>query len=196
VSTFISVNTANEVRLTLCNSGVSTWFPDLHKHYQECFDDIKENVPDLNPFNPYSVFSAMTINLGPRTFTLPHRDQSNLAFGLCGDFVLGSFDHKKGGHVVLHEMKVVFEMMEGDLLLFQSACITHENIPIGEGEDRMSITCYTAGYLFSYRDQGFRTLADCDGDEELMGRIREYDREIWIKGWEKYSTLSSLMSRA
>lgn len=59
--------------------------------------------------------------------------------------------------MILHEAKLIVKLSAGRLILFPSACITHQNVPIGVGETRWSITAYSAGGLWRFRAQGMRT---------------------------------------
>jgi hypothetical protein len=169
------------------------WFGELHLHYKDCQEAYLEASPSLVPPSTKGVFAAMTLNIGPCTITLPHRDSSNFASGVCVVIALGSFDHKLGGHLVLHEPGVLFELASGEGVIFGSSCITHENIPIAKGERRRSITFYSAGCLFSYQDMGYKNMTDLRrtspreaADWLKLGTAR------WQSGWAWFSKFSSL----
>jgi len=80
-----------------------TWMPDLMKEY----DDLQLKLLGLNIFIravfPGSPFFATTLNMGPQTVCFAHRDYWNLLHGTCGIGALGPFDHRTGGHLILHE---------------------------------------------------------------------------------------------
>ncbi|KAF7288197.1 hypothetical protein HMN09_01419100 [Mycena chlorophos] len=57
----------------------------------------------------YYLFAAATFNLGPNVWTFKHRDVLNLPFGWCAITALGDFDHTKGGHLVLWDLKLVVQ---------------------------------------------------------------------------------------
>ncbi|KAF7328643.1 hypothetical protein MSAN_02472900 [Mycena sanguinolenta] len=87
----------------------------------------------------------------------PHRDVCDLPFGWCAIQPLGNFDAQKRGHLVLWDVKLVVEFPAGALILLPSATIAHSNVPVQDGEERISFTQFTAGGLFRYVDNGFRT---------------------------------------
>ena len=103
-------------------------------------------------------FASFTLNIGDQCICGAHVDGSNLACGICFASPFGKIDYKKGGHLILHELKLVLEVPPGSFVFFPSGLITHENIPISEGELRQSITGFTPGSLFQWADNGFRRL--------------------------------------
>ncbi|KDQ05865.1 hypothetical protein BOTBODRAFT_122173, partial [Botryobasidium botryosum FD-172 SS1] len=127
------------------------------------------------------------VNLGRRTVCHAHRDFKNLAYGVCLDLALGKFDPAKGGHLVLHELRTAVELGAGDVLFFPSAVVTHENVGIQPGEVRYSMTAFSAGSLFQYRDQGFETK------KALVAR-GSTKVESARKGLERFSTFWGLFS--
>jgi hypothetical protein len=149
--------------------------------------------PSLKPFSRYSSFSRITINLGPRTVTLLHRDSENLVFGLCIVVVLGRYNPKTGGHLVLHNAKLIYEVGLGDIVFFQSGGITHQNLNIGLDETRQSLVLFSAGQLFAFRDQGFQTQKQLQRDNiEAFYELREHDAFCWEDGINMYSTMEEL----
>jgi len=105
---------------------------------------------------PALPFATFTLNVDEQCICLPHIDSKNLAGGLCLASPFGLFDHTQGGHLILHELKLVLEVPAGASVLFPSAIITHENVPIADHECRQSITAYTPGGLFQWLDHGFK----------------------------------------
>ena len=92
-----------------------TWFPEVKDRYRVLMDYLGAHhklVPayQLGHGYPKLPFMASTLNLGPQTVTLPHYDGKNLATGLCGVMPFGPFNSSKGGHLCLHEARVVLEM--------------------------------------------------------------------------------------
>jgi predicted 2-oxoglutarate/Fe(II)-dependent dioxygenase YbiX len=118
-------------------------------------DQLTTHYPNLARPSSLSCFAGTTFNLGPKLITVPHRDTANLANGICMVVALGECDSTKGGHLILHEPKAIFEMSHGGVVLFPSCAITHENIPISDNETRLSITAYMAGSLFAWADYSF-----------------------------------------
>ncbi|KAJ7032687.1 hypothetical protein C8F04DRAFT_1261767 [Mycena alexandri] len=86
-----------------------------------------------------SVFAAATFNLGPRTVTYPHYDGRNLLWGWCVVTALGWFDYKRGGHLILWDLRLVVEFPPGSSILIPSGLIRHSNVKIGREEKRFSL---------------------------------------------------------
>ncbi|KAJ6459908.1 hypothetical protein C8R45DRAFT_1109284 [Mycena sanguinolenta] len=143
----------------------SLWAPRLHAYYVDNNKKLKKlHTNPRHPF-PKSVFSCVAFNFGPRVCTFKHRDMCNLPFGWCAVQALGSFDHTKGGHLVLWDAKLVVQFPAGTLILLPSATVAHSNLPVQDGEERISFTQFTAGGLFRWVDYGGRTEADLAVDD-------------------------------
>lgn len=174
---------------------LGTWFPDVHKVYRAHMDALRSFDPTLKGPSPYSSFAASTINLGPKTVCYSHCDLLNLIFGLCLVFVFGKFNPAKGGHLVIHELKLIIELAPGDIFLFPSGCFTHQNIPIQPDETRFSLTAYSAGGLFRFCAQGFQTQADQRLHDPVLAMQQSSQGEgRWKYGCSLYSTLDELFA--
>ncbi|KAF7971652.1 hypothetical protein HWV62_20610 [Athelia sp. TMB] len=132
------------------STSAKLWMPELMKDYSDLQCELRRINGALTPVFPGSPFSACTINMGPQTVCLPHRDYWNLAHGTCPIGVLGAFNHRTRGHMILHEPKLIIELWRGDIMFIPSAAVTHENAPIAPNERRYSFTQYTAGGLFCH----------------------------------------------
>lgn len=142
------------------------WSPKLHQHYVDYMDDLKKQYPELKfPFEK-SIFPTTTYNLGPRTVSYPHIDFANLAFGWCAITALGSFDYKKGGHLILWDLNLVIEFPPGSTILIPSAILSHSNTTIDEQERRYSVVQYAAGGLFRWVDNGYQTADSLTAEEK------------------------------
>lgn len=118
------------------------------------------NNPELKKPSAASVFAAMTLNLGPQTTCWPHRDQLNLIFGICLDWVLGRFNPARGGHLILHEARRILQLGPGRIVLFPSAAMTHESTPVADNELRFSVTGYVAGGFWRFVAQRFKLASE------------------------------------
>ncbi|KAK0225736.1 hypothetical protein IW262DRAFT_1446677 [Armillaria fumosa] len=107
-----------------------------------------------------SIFSACTFNFRLKTITIKHTDSGNLPFSWCAITALGQFNPKKGGHLILWDLKLVIEFPPGSTILIPSAVLQHSNTTIGHGETRYSFMQYTAGGLFRWVDDGFQLSED------------------------------------
>ena len=141
-----------------------------------------------------SIFIAIAINYGPKTVCLGHRDRGNLSYGWCAVTGFGKFDYRKGGHLILWELKLVVEMPPGCTVFLPSAIIKHSNTSIGSEETRYSIAQYTAGGLFRWVSRGFQPEykyeEECS-DEEWEAEV-EWRHSQFELGLKLFSTLSQL----
>jgi hypothetical protein len=82
-------------------------------------------------------------------------------------------------------------------MFIPSGAITHENVPIAEGEARYSFTMYTAGGLFRYVWCRRRTVREVqETDKGLYARYIAEGPGRWEDGWKKYSSMDELIARA
>ncbi|KAF7293279.1 hypothetical protein HMN09_01206800 [Mycena chlorophos] len=139
---------------SFASSMLAFWAPQLYEYYRQYNEKLDPTLTNPRPFTR-SVFAAATFNLGPNVWTFKHRDVLNLPFGWCAITALGDFDHTKGGHLVLWDLKLVVQFPAGSTILIPSATLAHSNIPVGKDEHRASFTQYTAGGLFRLIDNGF-----------------------------------------
>jgi hypothetical protein len=130
----------------------------MHRYYWSTLGLSSPLVYDGSAPSNEVPFSGFTLNVGDQCICGAHRDGCNLSCGLCLASPFGNFDYRKGGHLILHELRLVFELPPGSFILFPSALITHENIPVAEAEFRQSITGFTPGTLFQWVDNGFRRI--------------------------------------
>ena len=171
-----------------------TWVPKLQAYYVDRLGKLYAHNLQLRRIFSSSVFAAASINFGPRTVCFPHKDQGNLPFGWCAITALGSFNAKKGGHLVLWELGLVIEFPAGSTFFIPSAVITHYNTPIEKNETRYSFMQYTAGSIFRYVERGFQMDVDFYAglsDDE----IRQEDEKAanrWELGIGMFSTMKEL----
>lgn len=115
---------------------------------------------------------SITLNVGDHSICKPHVDGANLSGGLCLVSPYGSFDHIKGGHLILHELRLVLSLPTGSFVLFPSALITHENIPISAGETRKAFTAFSPAAIFQWRDNGFARVNEGLKEELMDGEFQ------------------------
>ncbi|KAJ7638283.1 hypothetical protein FB45DRAFT_717479, partial [Roridomyces roridus] len=85
-----------------------------------------------------------------------HADHINKADGFCLIRALGNFDADKGGHIVLY-YDLVIRFPVGCSILIPSAVVTHSNTPIQAMEERFLMIQYSAGGLFRWAANGFKS---------------------------------------
>ncbi|KAG8901152.1 hypothetical protein FRC00_008739 [Tulasnella sp. 408] len=179
-----------------------TWAPNVHSNYLQCHLSILQCHPSLDQVhlgspNEVIPFASLTVNLGPQTVCKPHRDIKNKASGgICTIKMLGPYNWRLGGHIVLHELGLVVEMRPGDVIFFPSAVITHETIPISPDKKRYSLVWYSAGGLFRWCDANFRSLRSWEKQDPQSYKAHQAEGETrWTEGWENFSTLADLISQ-
>ncbi|KAJ7621788.1 hypothetical protein DFH06DRAFT_991468 [Mycena polygramma] len=169
------------------------WAPRLYAHYRSCDAKLRRAHPDLRRPFAHSVFFCSAFNFGPNVWTFKHRDVLNLAFGWCAVQALGCFDPRKGGHLVLWDLKLVIEFPAGALILLPSATIAHSNVPVQDGDERASFTQFSAGGIFRYIDNGCQTVEElAQSNPEEYERLADLRASRWEKGLDLLSTLDEL----
>ncbi|KZT35319.1 hypothetical protein SISSUDRAFT_990718, partial [Sistotremastrum suecicum HHB10207 ss-3] len=179
--------------LSICLGLFRNWFPLIWAHYVEmhkavCMRPENRHMDILAQGCP---FFAMSQNFGPQAVSIRHKDTKNLISGLCLIYVLGLFAHETGGHLVLHEAKILLEAPWGTILAIPSAALTHENLKILEGERRFVFTMYSAGGFFRYRDHDWMTDKAW---EQHHGRKPELHQSTWEDGLARFMTISELQA--
>ncbi|PPR01108.1 hypothetical protein CVT24_000404 [Panaeolus cyanescens] len=174
------------------DSAFRTWSPCLYAYYRSTLQ--KAAAHTKQPLNfPGSCFAAMSVNMGGRVCCFKHRDCVNLAFGWCAITSLGNFDPEKGGHFVLWDLKLAIEFPPGSTLLIPSAVFSHSNTSIGDDEQRFSITQYTAGALFRWVENGFKTDAELQAtDPAYFDHMSSLKATRFEEGISMYCTLEEL----
>ncbi|KAJ7862662.1 hypothetical protein B0H14DRAFT_2349430, partial [Mycena olivaceomarginata] len=128
-------------------------FADYHRTKQTL---LQQNSSLRRTF-PRSPFAAIAFNLGPVAVSPLHTDAGNKADGMCLISALGDFDPAQGGHLVCWDYDLIIRFPPGCSILIPSAVVTHSNTPIQAGEERFSIIQYSAGGLFRWVDNGFKS---------------------------------------
>lgn len=163
---------------------MSTWAPDLYAYYVDRLSALHENDPSLKRNFSSSIFASTTYNLGPKTVCHKHTDFANLPYGWCGVTAFGTYNPKKGGHIILWECGLVIEFPPGSTILIPSATVAHSNTTISDDEKRFSFTQYTAGALFRWVDNGFQKAtvlkASLSAEEKEQHAAR--NRSRWMHG--------------
>ncbi|KAJ7719550.1 hypothetical protein DFH07DRAFT_761098 [Mycena maculata] len=174
--------------------------PKLYGYYLRTMKRLHkwgEDLPLLVPLLS-CVFACVTFNFGPRTVTFPHLDFLNLAWGWCFITALGWYDYRKGGHLILWDLRLVIEFPRGSTFAIPSAILRHSNVSIQQGEKRFSITQYTSAGVFRFVNNGFKTNGAAKANmSEAEGREVPAAAQIrYAEGLKMYSTLEELKMRA
>ncbi|KAL7279948.1 hypothetical protein ACG7TL_006359 [Trametes sanguinea] len=138
------------------NRAFQLFAPRMYDYYEETMNALYQKDSTLRPNFSNNVFGAATFNLGPRTISYTHRDHLNLPWGWCSITAIGDFDPVRGGHLVLHDLRMVIEFPPGSTILIPSAILSHSNTSIAPEEHRYSFTQYSAGGLFRWVEYKFQ----------------------------------------
>ncbi|KAF8163730.1 hypothetical protein B0H34DRAFT_696626 [Crassisporium funariophilum] len=175
------------------DSAFSVWAPRLYRHYRMHMEKLEGRTGITCNFVG-SIFACATINFGPRVCTFKHRDSLNLPFGWCAILALGKFDPTLGGHLILWDTKTVIEFPPGSTILIPSATMSHSNVPVQERESRVSFTQYTAGGIFRYVDNDFRTEKEFEAeDKNGYEAMCELKKTRWKMGVSLFSSMDELL---
>ncbi|KAJ3968521.1 hypothetical protein EV361DRAFT_829887 [Lentinula raphanica] len=178
------------------NSLFNAFAHKIYKQYEVTNRQLLLHHPHLRSnFPEKTVFAALTLNLGPRSFSPPHMDADNGAGGWCTDTPSGNYDPDKGGHLVLWDMGLVIRFPPGSSILFPSALITHSTLPIQEHETRYAFIQYSSGGLFRWRANGFRSEKEVQATaspEEKANREAERASR-WKLALQRFTRWSDLV---
>jgi hypothetical protein len=165
------------IKLTVLIDVFLKYFPKHFSYYDECLQSVCDITPGCNRPASDLPFAGYTLNVGQQCICRIHVDGCNLAGGLCLVSPYGNFDHKKGGHLILHELNLVLALPPGSMILFPSGLISHQNIPIAVGESRQAFTAYSPSYLFQWVESGYKAVGKMpNGVRWEMGK-NEWERQ-------------------
>ncbi|KAF6747731.1 hypothetical protein DFP72DRAFT_821395, partial [Ephemerocybe angulata] len=169
--------------------------PMLYHRYASDLGALFAHHSELQWNFDNSVFPAASFNCGPQSISIEHFDHNNLSFRLCALTPLGTFDWKKGGHLVLHGLKLLVEFPPVSVALLPSAAMKHSNTPIQPGEEHMSMAQYAAGGLFRWVAYGFKAgtkLSSTGAGRAYKVAVDGTDDVRWNDGLGLYSKVASL----
>ncbi|KDR65405.1 hypothetical protein GALMADRAFT_148718 [Galerina marginata CBS 339.88] len=172
---------------------MASWTPGLYNHYATELGKLHRSDPKLRRTFPSSIFSATTYNFGPRTTSFKHVDFANLPYGWCAVTALGSFDPKKGGHIILWDLHLVVEFPPGSVILLPSAIVAHSNTTISADERRYSFVQYSAGALFRWVENDFKKSVDfyASLSPERLLEVQAKNKRRWELGLSLFPTLKA-----
>lgn len=109
---------------------------------------------------------------------------------------LGKFDPTLGGHLILWDLGIAVEFPAGSTILIPSATLTHSNLPVQQGEIRMSFTQYASGGLFRFVHNGFRTeKVFAAQDPQGFAEMNELKGNRWLESLNLFSTVDELLGK-
>ncbi|KAJ7580436.1 hypothetical protein C8J56DRAFT_896438 [Mycena floridula] len=178
------------------DSSFHLWAPKIHEYYNHRLSRLYIARPELLEQRNFvhSVFPCCTINFGGNVWCYKHHDILNCPFSWCAITALGKFNPKLGGHLVLWDLKLI-EFPHASTILIPSATLTHSNIPVQPGDERISFTQYCAGPIFRFVDAGFCTekLLKLEDPVEWE-RLQGLKPTCWEMGLSLFSTMDELLT--
>lgn len=159
-------------------AGLANTHPALHELYEDTLTKLTNADPSLERNFANSVFAGAHFNLGPEAFTRRHNDFLNLVEGSCAVTNIGPNDPDKGGHLILWDLRLVIRFPPGSTILLPSALLEHSNVPIAEGETRMSMAQYSAAGLFRWIHNGHMS------DVDFASRASPKQLRAWLEARE------------
>ena len=170
------------------------YFPKVYQEYQQNMEALLDNHREFQRPIANTQFAAASFNFGPHAVTFEHTDSGNKSNGICPIFCSGTFDSRKGGHLVLRQLKLIVEFPAGSIALIPSATLMHGNTSIQSGEQRESFTQYAAGGLFRWVQYGFRSWKSLSAHPNLLAEELERRPMRWEQAISQFSSVSSLHS--
>lgn len=184
--------------LTFIPGTFAFWNPGVYHYQKTRVEQVlaeKSDRPKLKRTTPKTAFPTTACNFR-NVCCCPHRDTQNCPFGWCGITALGEFDHTRGGHLILWELKLIIEFPHGYTILIPSATITHSNTPVADGDVRVSITQYCAGSVLRYADNLGYTDKDLRQVNQTLYEHNQADKDNrWRLSLELLSTLDDLKKK-
>ncbi|KAJ3574420.1 hypothetical protein NP233_g1782 [Leucocoprinus birnbaumii] len=180
------------------SAGLDLWMPELGVLFRKTVRSIIENSDDILEPNFYnSSFPACTVNFGPQVVTDKHCDDQNYATAVCSVQSFGNYNYKKGGHLIFWSLGIFIEFPPNTAVIFPSALLTHSNVPIQKGEERVSLVQYAPAELFRYVDNGFMTDKEWNTkhtDNEIRARNEERIANHVREGMARFMTKEDLLA--
>ncbi|KZV68646.1 hypothetical protein PENSPDRAFT_582158 [Peniophora sp. CONT] len=139
----------------------------------------------LRPPFPRSVYTTACVNCGPSTECCGHHDLTNYPGCPCCITALGEFDAERGGHCVLHGLRIYVPFPAGASCLLSSAGLMHGNTAIQPGENRYSFTQYCVGGLMRWVSYGCKPAGDIPMD--VRAQLDEEEEEGWEAQYARFS---------
>ncbi|TEB24738.1 hypothetical protein FA13DRAFT_1796938 [Coprinellus micaceus] len=155
------------------SAALSVWAPDLYAHYKTNLDSLLKKMPTLQRNFNKSTFACSAFNFEPMACTCAYRDCMNLPFG-SSPWDIRPYKGRP------------------------SPVLAHPNITIQPGENRASFTQFTAGDLFRFLDNGFKTeegLRKSVSKKIYAAKMKEKETR-WELGLGKWSAMEDLVDRA
>src|SRR5215469_16308395 len=95
------------------------FFPKIFEYYKKkTLESTKNLIPDCSRCHPNLPFAKVTLNIGRQSVCHAHCDGCNLPGGHCMVSPNGNYNHATGGHLILHELRMVIALPPGSIIFF------------------------------------------------------------------------------
>ncbi len=148
---------------------LATYAPRVHLKMRRRLRLLYMRHPCLQLNFTNSIYPAAHFNFGPNSVCFEHTDYANDPVNWCHITALGHYDHTKGGHIILFNLRMAVEFPPSASILIPSGVVRHANVAIQSGEMRQAFTQYCPGGLLRWVDGGFQTLKDF-GERDPQGK--------------------------
>jgi hypothetical protein len=170
------------------------WSPGVYEEIEEKLGRLQAHDPSLSKPFPLSVYPCAAFNFGPQVCCKGHRDASNYPPSWCAIQALGQFNARRGGHLVIKELKIFIQFPAGSTIHLPSALLTHGNTPVEGDEIRISFTQFCPGGLIRWVDNDFQTQKDMEkrlSKKKYLEKMKLKETR-WKRGLEKICSLEAL----
>ncbi|KIY63762.1 hypothetical protein CYLTODRAFT_125385 [Cylindrobasidium torrendii FP15055 ss-10] len=132
------------------------WNPNLHAALWDVREALTTQLDTEHLEWNYThlPYALTTVNFGKQTVCDTHMDDKDFAFMQSVLKCFGSFDYRKGGHLLFPSLKLAVQFPQGAEAYFPTARLPHANTRIGPSEKRYSITSYSSGGHFEWAYRG------------------------------------------
>ncbi|KAI0027910.1 hypothetical protein K488DRAFT_60119 [Vararia minispora EC-137] len=169
---------------------LASYFPLAYQHLRGAMRKLQAWDPSFTALFPNSVYAAGAMNFGPETCCDAHFDVGNYPGLPCAVTAFGDFDPDRGGHLVLHDLRVYFRFPPGATALLSSAGIRHGNARILSGEKRYSFTQFCPGGLMRWVAYGCRPAKGLSMHQRA--RMDDEAKESWKQQLGRFSKVWDL----
>ncbi|KAG6827849.1 hypothetical protein H0H92_010265 [Tricholoma furcatifolium] len=173
---------------------VQIWAPRLYEYLHSHLNWIwDQGYPGVFKICPRSVFPTAALNFGGKVRTFKHRDCMNLPFSFCNILALGKFDPLVSAELILWELGLIVPLPHAISINILSACTTHSNTEVQDGDYRVSVTQYCPGDLIRWVHNHGQTEKQLEkADFKEWTRLQGLKCSRWEDGAALLSTKAEL----
>ncbi|KAJ7149524.1 hypothetical protein C8R43DRAFT_1128519 [Mycena crocata] len=165
-------------RITGYASGLFSLFAfRLHVWFPQALQVYEDHYAGSARFLSFGVFAAATFVFGCNPLPLFDDD---IATGWAALTALGTYDWRRGGHIILWDLNIVVPFPPGCTILIPRAAVRYSFVKIAPGETRYCLIQHTPAAVFNFASNDGRSNLDFAmhaTEEEHMRREQRRQRE-------------------